>query len=211
MANILFKNKGFFYRDELTWDKNALKKLTKVKIILTTKELTFKSKDEKITILEIPSNQIKSLMFFTHPKDSTKRQYEIKLENKSKIYLLFDGGPGNFWSMMYDYILMPKFMKEGEKYAKEFEGLVEGVKIIKTISNSIYVDIPPKTKLAFLKCPACNAPLEYMPPCECVHCGVRIEIEGLLRKEDSIICSKCHTKIPKKSKYCLECGNTIKS
>ncbi|MFX0141424.1 MAG: PCI domain-containing protein [Candidatus Hodarchaeota archaeon] len=42
--------------------------------------------------------------------------------------------------------------------------------------QTVYITIPPRTKLTALKCPSCQAPLDYMPPCKCEHCGVMIEL-----------------------------------
>ena len=44
------------------------------------------------------------------------------------------------------------------------------------IADTVYITIPPRTKLTALKCPSCQAPLDYMPPCKCEHCGVMIEL-----------------------------------
>ncbi|NVM03038.1 MAG: hypothetical protein HWN67_11915 [Candidatus Helarchaeota archaeon] len=41
---------------------------------------------------------------------------------------------------------------------------------------NVYITIPPRTKLTALNCPNCKAPLDYMPPCKCEHCGVMIEL-----------------------------------
>ncbi|NVM01190.1 MAG: PCI domain-containing protein [Candidatus Helarchaeota archaeon] len=45
-----------------------------------------------------------------------------------------------------------------------------------TVEQTVYLTIPPKTRLTALKCPNCQAPLDFMPPCKCEHCGVMIEI-----------------------------------
>ena len=51
---------------------------------------------------------------------------------------------------------------------KEFEEL----KKLQKTTNVFYTNVPPQTKLSALtalKCPSCQAPLEYMPPCKCEH------------------------------------------
>ncbi|MHA1784664.1 MAG: hypothetical protein ACTSVY_03500 [Candidatus Helarchaeota archaeon] len=42
--------------------------------------------------------------------------------------------------------------------------------------NKVYLAIPPNTALTALKCPACKAPLKFMPPCNCEQCGILIEL-----------------------------------
>ncbi len=44
------------------------------------------------------------------------------------------------------------------------------------LEQTVYINIPPQTKITALKCPNCQAPLEFMPPCTCEHCGVLIEL-----------------------------------
>ena len=44
------------------------------------------------------------------------------------------------------------------------------------IAETVYITIPPRTKLTALNCPNCKSPLELMPPCNCEHCGVMIEL-----------------------------------
>jgi len=45
-----------------------------------------------------------------------------------------------------------------------------------TVEQTVYITIPPRTKITALNCPNCNAPMEYIPPCKCEHCGVMIEL-----------------------------------
>ncbi|MHA1299741.1 MAG: hypothetical protein ACTSO9_09930 [Candidatus Helarchaeota archaeon] len=45
-------------------------------------------------------------------------------------------------------------------------------------SQAIILSIPPQTKLSTLRCPRCNAPLTFMPPCKCDNCQVFIELDN---------------------------------
>ncbi|MHA1757928.1 MAG: hypothetical protein ACTSVV_14230 [Promethearchaeota archaeon] len=44
------------------------------------------------------------------------------------------------------------------------------------VNQPFYINIKPQQKLTALKCPNCQAPLEYLPPSKCEHCGVMIEL-----------------------------------
>ncbi len=207
-SNILFhdKNNGRFYRGDLNWDKKFLKKVNKAEITLTKEELTIKPNDKTLDLIVIPTTQIENFTFHTQPM-GFRNQYCVKLKDNSKIFIFYPEGS----KAILGHHLMKAFMENiimpmGMKKAKVF---MEGVKTVQKISNALLLKVSPQTKLNMLKCPGCKAPLEYMPPCKCEHCGVMIELEGF-KISELFNCPDCTTLIPLDSKFCKECGKNLK-
>ncbi|MFX0133430.1 MAG: hypothetical protein ACFFDN_07295 [Candidatus Hodarchaeota archaeon] len=168
----IYKGKGFYYSGNLTWDKKELKNAIKAKIILTNEDLTIIPKDKKLEQIIIPIEQIVEFKIHTN-FTNLHIHLGITLKDDLKYFFFFSNRkfvPFSLVGTLTELIEKPKMEKQQID-------LKEGLKAIKNLSDTVFLKIPPQTKLKMLKCPGCQAPLEYMPPCKCEHCGARIELE----------------------------------
>ncbi len=161
---------------------------------LTNQDLIIKPKDTKLDLIKIPIGEIESfnrLKIYIKPTKFEENQLEILTKDKRKFYIFFeritvtkkskngifyqrgvnvyDDLSLQFWEHLVQLIDYPKIKDEKEKQKELFRKI-----------EKFFIEMPSKIKiseLAALKCPSCKAPLQYLPPCECEHCGVLIELK----------------------------------
>ncbi|MFX1451978.1 MAG: hypothetical protein ACFFCM_14130 [Promethearchaeota archaeon] len=158
-------------------------------ITITSKRLFIQIKYPK-QIIEVPLIEIvvaekidSSKMDYTGtvlvgapPTQKRKVYTNITAKSASPFYITFYSNMSGWQIELHDefYAILKSQLDNIEK-EKELERLKE----MQKPTNVYYINIPPQMKLsalAALKCPSCQAPLEYMPPCKCEHCGVMIEL-----------------------------------
>ncbi len=155
-------------------------------IAITRKNLEIKSKKTG-EIKKIPLKQIEmaekidssktsyvgTALFGTPPTQDRKIYTKIIAKKRKPFYITFISGMSGWQVDLHDefYSILKSRIDKIEK-----ESELQKLKELQKPTNVFYINIPPQTKLAALKCPSCQAPLEYMPPCKCEHCGVMIEL-----------------------------------
>ena len=156
------------------------KSLIKSKIKITEEELILEPKKQLDPVI-IPLNEIEDVIkeelgYYARWFSST-----IFLKDGTTIYIVFWS---TLWGGMWKPNLNSEFfstLKVQLDKIKDQASLKQLEKIAKP-ANIFYINIEPKTRFATLICPSCQAPLEYMPPCKCEHCGVMTELMKKLSK-----------------------------
>lgn len=156
---------------------DPIKKSIRAEIYLMTDMLKIIPK-EKHSPMMIPFHSIK-LLYSKRPK---KSQFNIilHLQDGEKIAIYFKWGGHSIPEMGEEFYRLLNAQMEKIKEKEKLNTVLKGIQEIKetnTVNTNIFhIHIPPRTRLTALKCPNCQAPLELMPPCNCEHCGVLIEL-----------------------------------
>ncbi len=122
------------------------------------------------------TSYVGTALFGTPPVQQRKIYTKIITKTGQSFYVTFISGMSGWQVELHDefYAILRSQL---DRIQKEKE--LEELKKMQKPTNVFYINIPPQTKLSALtalKCPSCQAPLEYMPPCKCEHCGVMIEL-----------------------------------
>ncbi|NHI91682.1 MAG: hypothetical protein EAX96_04200 [Candidatus Lokiarchaeota archaeon] len=82
--------------------------------------------------------------------------------------------------------ILRKLMTEGSIRGKLLPNKIVLRETKKADLQIMTIEILPGMKLSGLKCPNCGAQVEHMPPCECLKCGIMIDVKKKTRFKDLI-------------------------
>ncbi|MHA1384798.1 MAG: hypothetical protein ACTSR3_13690 [Candidatus Helarchaeota archaeon] len=129
---------------------------------------------ERIDSSKISSSSIVATFLIGTPPTRERKIYTKIIAKKRKpFYITFQSYWSGWQTDLHDEFY--SILKSQIKKIQKEEEIAKLKEIQKTI-DIIYMNIPSQTRLTALKCPNCQAPLEFMPPCTCEYCGVMIEL-----------------------------------